>query len=148
MLTSAAVLAVIEGALAGYAIAMHRRQPFEGGTLFTLCAGLALAALSLSMIAAAALIEVPESRGVFVVAALVGLGWLAVRRLRRGPRIGPLHAETEAAPQPAPRPVKPDVSRYHVRGVGEVRPVPAPAAGAPRSARVRRIMSMEDNYGD
>ncbi len=80
--------------------------------------------------------------------AIAALSWpalVAVRRARAaGPRVGPMLAETEAAtaPPPAPRRVAtPDLSNYTVRTA------PASAHANVRSARVRKIMSME-GYGD
>lgn len=78
------------------------------------------------------------------------LAWLTlatVSRTRRQVRnetaqIHPRPAAKPQAAQAAP-PAPPDISRYTVRRVSQ----PA-AATAPRSARVRRIMSMGESYGD
>ena len=112
---------------------------------------MALTALSLSLIAGSVMMTQPESRGFFVVlAAAVGVGLWALRSKAGAPRIGPLHSDTEAAPRPQPRAAAP--AGYTVRQA----PQPAHAnvkaqAAQPgaRSARVRRIMAMEEiGYGD
>lgn len=84
--------------------------------------------------------------------AIAGLSWLALAAVRRaraaGPRVGPMLAETDAAtaPPPAPRRVAAPAKTDPLAGY-TVRTAPATAHGNVRSARVRKIMSME-GYGD
>lgn len=147
MLEQALIIAVVETALAGYAMIVHRRKPFESGAFYAYRFGVACAALSLLCMTAAVLVAVPQSRGVAVVIALAALAALAVRGLR-GKQSGrsDVHAETQQAAAPQART---DISSYRVRTVAQVQPhgsVLAP--DAQRSARVRRIQSMGESYGD
>jgi hypothetical protein len=82
------------------------------------------------------------------------LAWLTlatVSRTRRQVRneTAQIHprptVKPQAAPPNPPPPVPPDISRYTVRRVSQPA---AAAATAPRSARVRRIMSIGESYGD
>lgn len=77
------------------------------------------------------------------------LAWLTlatVSRTRRQVRneTAQIHPRPAAKPQAA-QAAPPDISRYTVRRVSQPA---AAAATAPRSARVRRIMSMGESYGD
>lgn len=144
MIAAALAIGILEVVLGTAAGVMHLRNPYTGAALLALRIGGALLALSLLSFAGAVLVAVPESRGVLAVVVLVVVGGLAVAALRqRGPRIGPLHAETEAAQaQPARQTAQPDISSYTVRTR------PQAAHGGVRSARVRRIQGMEGSYGN
>ena len=141
MLGIVVALVAAQTVLVTATIVMHRRRPFTGGPYIALRVGWVFAALSLLCMTAAALIAVPQTRGVFAVAALAGVGAAAVVRYRSaGPRIGPMQADTEAAAAPR-RVAAPDLSTYTVRGAQ-----PAPAHANVRSARVRKIQAMGSAY--
>lgn len=148
----AIVVAMIEVLLVILVVLQHQREPFTDGPLLVYRASLVCAALSLAFITGALLLTVPESRGVLLVAFLAAVGVLTWRSIRsHGPRIGPLQAETQAAEQPATQPVppaQPAALRYKVRTAPHVAQPSPVAETAPRSARVRKIMSMEESYGN
>lgn len=75
------------------------------------------------------------------------IAWLALSAVARTRR--QMQSETAKAepPRKVDRPDKPDISRYTVRRASVAPAVPM-ASGTPRSARVRRIMSMEGSNGD
>ena len=93
MLTSGWVVAAVEIALIAVAWGVNRRTPFAGGPLILLRGMLGAAAMSLLLIVAATMLEVPDSRGLFIA---LGLGALVVPLVRkwRGLRVagGPFHA--------------------------------------------------------
>jgi len=145
MWETAFVVGVVEVVAGVVLLRQNVRKPLTGGALYVGRFGLACAGLSLASFTAAALVASPALRGVAAVLTLAAAGVAAWLRWRaRGPRVGPMLAETEAAtaPPPAPRRVAaPDLSGYTVRTA------PASAHGNVRSARVRKIMAME-GYGN
>lgn len=147
MLGIVIALVAVQTVLVTVTIVMHKRRPFTGGPFVALRVGWAFAALSLLCMTAAALVAVPQTRGVFAVAALASVGAAAVVRYRSaGPRIGPMQADTETAAAPR-RVATPDLSTYTVRGA---QPAPAHAnvRADVRSARVRKIEAMGGGYAD
>ena len=151
MLGTAVAIATIELVLATWINVVHRRKPLTGGSLIVFRGAMALTALSLLCIVSAVMLEVPDSRGLFVVLGIVAVGALIAMRLNKsaGPR-GPLHAETQQAqrqPQQQGR-QQPDISRYTVRSAPAVANSGVRVSGGQRSARVRRIQAMEDQYGN
>lgn len=134
----ALAVGVIEIVLAVVINVVHLRKPLTGPPLRIYQGAMVLTALSLSLLAGATMIVEPESRGFFVMlAASAAVGIWFMRSKASGQRVGPLHSETEAATQPA------GIRGYTVR----LAPQAAPAHSnvrAQRSARVRRIMAMEE----
>lgn len=129
MLGVAAVVGVVELVLAAYAVRLHRRAPFVGGPLIAFRFGVGLAAFSLACVAAAALLEIPASRGVALVALLMVLGWFAVRKLRAGNRGPAVHADAQRV-------------QWKVRAAPH-RPAPARAGYVSPSRTVQGIEGME-----
>ena len=143
MFETAFTVAAIEMALAMWITVIHVRKPLTGGPLRLYHVAMVLVVLSLLCIFSAVAIEVPDSRGLFVVLLIVGATVAVVRALGGGSaQRGPLHAETEAAP------AQRYTSRYTVRTAPQVGGQPAysgvRAAADVRSARVLRIMAMEE----
>lgn len=144
----AIVVAMIEVLLVIMVVLQHQHKPFTDGPLAVYRASLVSAALSLACIVAALLLTFPQLRGVAALLFIVAIAALTWRSIRsHGPRIGPLQAETQTAEPPAPQP-QPAAQRYRVRTTPHVAQPSPVAATAPRSARVRRIMSMEESYGN
>ena len=93
--------------------AWMQRGKLDTGPRRLLSASLALLALAVGLLSASLMLEVPDSRGLFVFLALVAIGILIVRRVRRGG--GTLAAETagytvRTQPRrvaPAPSPLRP-----------------------------------------
>lgn len=129
---AAVITGVVELTLVGVSLAVHGRRPFTGGALSLYRAALVVAALSLACIAGALALTYEAARYSIGISVTIALGWQAVRMVRTWPQPAraTLNAEAEAMPQPVPMP-----QAYTVRT--------APRAGQ-RSARVRRIMAMED----
>ena len=149
MLGTAIAVAAVEVLLATWINIVHRRKPLTGGALLVFRGAMVLTTLSLLCIVGAVMLEVPDSRGLFVVLALVAIGVLLARTFNgKTPPRQPLHAETQQAPQQPPQQGgqqaqrQPDISRYTVRSA------PVVSGGGVRSARVRRIQAMEDGYGN
>ena len=149
MLGAAVAVAAVEIVLATWINIVHRRKPLTGGALLVFRGAMVLTSLALLCIVGAIVLDVPDSRGLFVVLALVAIGVVLARTLNgKTPPRGPLNAETQQAQQQAPQgggrqpQRQPDISRYTVRSA------PAVAGGGVRSARVRRIQAMEGNSGN
>ena len=135
MLTSGWVVAAVEIALIAAAWVVNRRTPVAGGPLIVLSGMLGAAALSLLLIVAATMIEVPDSRGLFIA---LGLGALSVPLVRRwrggaGPRVGPLHAQAAHVP----------AGGWQVRAAPRRQPSPVNPGSAWASATVADIEAME-----
>ena len=151
-MTTATWALLAEAAIVGGAYAYSLRKPLTGGarTLFRL--SLWGGVLSLLMLAAAVVMDVPDSRGLFVALLLAGIVAATARALSSvSRRAAELHAETQqpsrqpaqqAAQQRAPQP---DVSRYTVRQAPVVAGGSVRAQAGARSARVRRIQAMGGN---
>ena len=140
-------VAVVSGLATLYGL--NRYCPFRGWGLFAYRFAWWVGIPTLLCFVGALLIEVPDSRGLFVVLALVAIGIVLARTLDgKTPPRQPLNAETQQAQQQAPQgggrqpQRQPDISRYTVRSA------PAVAGGGVRSARVRRIQAMEGNSGN
>ena len=135
MLTSGWVVAAVEFALLAAAWGINRRTPFAGGPLVLLRVMLGVAALSLLLIIAATMIEVPDSRGLFIA---LGVGALLVPLVRRwrGVRAagGPFHAQAAHVP----------ADGWCVRSAPRAaRPSPVAPGSAWQSATVADIEAME-----
>ena len=146
MLGAAIAVAAVEVLLATWINIVHRRNPLTGGALLVFRGAMVLVALSLLCVMGAVMLEVPDSRGLFVVLAMVAIGVLLARTFNgKTPPRQPLQAETQQAPQQPQQqaPQRPDISRYTVRSAPAVT-----AGGGVRSARVRRIMAMEGDGGN
>ena len=134
MLTSGWVVAAVEIALLAAAWSVNRRTPFAGGPLVLLRVMLGFAALSLLLIVAAIMLDVPDSRGLFTA---LGVGALLVPLVRRWrgahPAGGPFHAQAAHVP----------AGDWQVRQAPRRQPSPVAPGSAWASATVADIEAME-----
>ena len=135
MLTSGWVVAAVEIALIAAAWGVNRRTPFAGGPLIVLRVMLGIAALSLLQIVAATMLEVPDSRGLFIALGLGALLAPLVRKWRGGRAGGPFHAQAAHVP----------AGGWQVRATPRRQPSPVAPGSAWQSATVADIEAMEVN---
>ena len=151
-MTAGTLALLVEAAILGGAYVWGLHKPLTGGAGVLFRVSLWGGAVSLLMLAAAVVMDVPDSRGLFVALLLAGIVAATARALSSvSRRAAELHAETQqpsrqpaqqAAQQRAPQP---DVSRYTVRQAPVVAGGSVRAQAGARSARVRRIQAMGGN---